>query len=103
MMTTPDHPVTTPELPRLARVALKALLSLSLGISLLSLLALLTACASTTPEYDKRFGDAVRQARSQSTLNPKAGENPDPVSGMDGASARRAIGRYQAGTKGTAP
>ena len=33
----------------------------------------------------------------------KAGDNPDPVSGMDGASARQAIGRYQAGTKATAP
>lgn len=102
-MTNPAYPSSAPALPRLTFIALKSLVSLSLGISLLSLLALLAGCASTTPEYDKRFGDAVRQARSQSTLNPKAGENLDPVSGMDGASARQAIGRYQAGTKGTAP
>ena len=100
MMTTPEDPYFAPELPRRELLALKSLLSLSLGISLLTLLA---GCASTTPEYDKRFGDAVRQARSQSTLNPAAGDNPDPVSGMDGASARQAIGRYQAGTKATAP
>lgn len=103
MMTTPDYPHFVPEPPRRALLALKSLFSLSLGISLLTLLALLSGCASTTPEYDKRFGDAVRQARSQSTLNPTAGDNPDPVSGMDGASARQAIGRYQAGTKATAP
>ena len=100
MMTTSDDPHFAPEPPRRALLALKSLLSLSLGISLL---ALLSGCASTTPEYDKRVGDAVRQARSQSTLNPTAGDNPDPVSGMDGASARQAIGRYQAGTKATAP
>ena len=102
-MTTPDYPSLPLALPHLAVIALKSLMSVSLGISLLTLLVLLSGCASTTPEYDKRFGDAVRQARLQSTLNPAAGDNPDPVSGMDGVSARQAIGRYQAGTKAAAP
>jgi len=72
------------------------------GLAVLSLLALLTGCASTTPEYDKRFGDAVRQSRLQMTINPDAGSNPDAVLGLDGPSAREALVRYQ-GTFKTPP
>ena len=57
-------------------------------------LVLLSAC-STTPRYDRRFGDAVRQARLAMTINPRAGENPDPVAGIDGSAARQAMIRYQ--------
>jgi len=60
-----------------------------------SLLALLTGCTSTTPEYDKRFGDAVRQSRLQMTINPDAGRTADAALGMDGPSAREALVRYQ--------
>lgn len=62
----------------------------------LVLLALLGGCAaSTTPNYDLRFGDAVREARQKMTLNPNAGSNPDTVTGMDGRASREAIVRYQ--------
>jgi hypothetical protein len=62
----------------------------------LLLLALLGGCAvSTTPNYDLRFGDAVREARQRMTLNPNAGSNPDSVIGMDGRASREAIVRYQ--------
>ena len=45
----------------------------------LVLLALLGGCAaSTTPNYDMRFGDAVREARQRMTLNPNAGSNRRP-------------------------
>lgn len=62
----------------------------------LLIVALLGGCAaSTTPNYDARFGDAVRQARQRMTLNPTASANPDPIAGMDGRSARDAVVRYQ--------
>lgn len=62
----------------------------------LLIVALLGGCAaSTTPNYDARFGDAVRQARQRMTLNPSAGTNADPLLGMDGRSAREAVVRYQ--------
>jgi hypothetical protein len=62
----------------------------------LVLLALLGGCASsTTPNYDALFGDAVRQARQQMTLNPNAANNPVPVVGMDGTTAREAVILYQ--------
>jgi hypothetical protein len=58
--------------------------------------ALLCSCASSvTPNYDARFGDAVRQARAQMTLNPNAGSGPAVVTGMDGKSAREAVILYQ--------
>jgi hypothetical protein len=64
---------------------------------------LLGGCASTTPEYDKRFGDAVRLARQQMTINPQAGSQPDPVTGMDGPSAREAVQRYHDSFKAPPP
>ena len=59
------------------------------------LLTLLTGCASVTPHYDARFGNAVREARLKMTINPDAGKNPDQVLGMDGKSARETIIFYQ--------
>jgi hypothetical protein len=70
----------------------------------LVLLALLGGCAvSTTPNYDLRFGDAVREARLKMTLNPGAGSSAGPVAGMDGRSAREAMGRYQESFKSPPP
>lgn len=57
--------------------------------------ASVAAGCSTTPNYDKEFGSAVRVARAQQTINPDASRNPDPVAGMDGASAKEAVGQYQ--------
>jgi hypothetical protein len=61
----------------------------------LLLVLLLGGCASSaTPNYDARFGDAVRQARAAMTLNPNAGANAPALTGMDGAAAHEAAGRY---------
>jgi len=55
-----------------------------------------TACTTpATPSYDARFGEAVRQAKAMQTLNPEAGKNADPVTGIDGESGKNAIDRYQ--------
>jgi hypothetical protein len=62
----------------------------------LLLLALLGGCASSpTPNYDLRFGQAVREARQQMIIDPNAGSKAEPVLGLDGAAAHEAIGRYQ--------
>lgn len=66
----------------------------TLGTALLA--SVLGGCAiSTTPNYDLRFGDAVRQARQQMTLNPDAGSTSAPIVGMDAKSAHEATVRYQ--------
>lgn len=59
------------------------------------LLTVLAGCASVTPHYDAKFGDAVREAKIKMTINPDAGNNPDQATGMDGKSARETITRYQ--------
>jgi len=72
----------------------------------LTCMALLGGCASyqdITPNYDARFGNAVRQARLQMTINPDAGRNPDQALGMDGYAARDAIVLYQGSFKAPPP
>ena len=54
----------------------------------------LCACAPTTPQWDKQFGDSVRQTRAQQIMNPQAGGDA-PVNGVDGVVARESIGRYR--------
>jgi hypothetical protein len=62
----------------------------------------LAGCAiSPTPNYDMRFGDAVRQARQAQILNPQP--STDPVQGMDGVAAKNAADRYQDSFKKPAP
>jgi hypothetical protein len=56
---------------------------------------LLAGCAQPTPQFDATFGDTVRTAVAQQTLNPDASRNNDPVSGIDGKAAHDAMNRYQ--------
>lgn len=66
------------------------------------LVTVLAGCASVTPNYDAKFGNAVREARLNMTINPDAGSNPDQALGMDGKAARETILLYQ-GTYKTPP
>lgn len=63
---------------------------------LLALLPLaLAGCAETrTPHYDQHFGEAVREAVAQQTINPDASSNTDPVAGLDGKAANETINNY---------
>jgi hypothetical protein len=74
--------------------------------SVLFLVTLLAGCGTTqspTPNYDSRFGDAVRQSRQAMTLNPNAGASGAPVVGMDGKTAVEAVGRYHDSFKAPPP
>lgn len=56
--------------------------------------ALLAGCAtSTTPQYDSRFGQALRDAKAAQTLNPTP--TGTTAQGLDGKAAREAMDRYQ--------
>jgi hypothetical protein len=67
------------------------------------LATLLAGCAaSATPQYDLRFGDAVREAKQRMTLNPNT-VSTDPVVGIDGVSAREAQVRYHDSFKSPPP
>jgi len=71
------------------------------GIAML--LVLLAGCSTVTPNYDARFGDAVRQAKHDMIIHPDAGKNPDQVAGMDGRAARDSIILYQDSYKAPPP
>lgn len=60
-------------------------------------------CASRTPVLDERFGDAVRAARVQQTMNPEAVRDADPVMGLDGLAAYESIERYKDAAKAPPP
>lgn len=69
-----------------------------------ALAGLLAGCSSTTtPNYDKRFGEAVRDAKKKMTVNPDAGKNPDAVTGMDGRASRETMVRYKDSFKAPPP
>lgn len=65
--------------------------------------AALAGCVAPAPHLEAHFGDAVRQAVAQQTLNPNASLNPDPVSGIDGEAAKNAADRYQETFKSPPP
>ncbi|WP_375539984.1 hypothetical protein [Rugamonas brunnea] len=71
------------------RMYLRMYLTLCLGAALLS------GCAATTPDWDRRFGLAARATLAQQVLHPEAARNTDPVAGMDGRAAAAAQARYQ--------
>ncbi len=59
------------------------------------LLATLAGCAQTTPGWDQRFGDSVRQARAQQTMDLAAGQRAPAPHGLDGKASvgvMRALG-----------
>ena len=64
-------------------------------ITTLALTCLVAGCAGVSPQYDAKFGNAVRAARLAQTLNPNVGAKADPALGLDGASAGNALERYQ--------
>jgi hypothetical protein len=62
-----------------------------------------TGCSHVTPNYDARFGDAVRDAKKKMTINPDAGKDGNPVVGMDGRAARESMLQYQESYKKPPP
>lgn len=64
---------------------------------------LAAGCSSVTPNYDARFGEAVRDAKKKMTLNPNAGKNGDPVTGMDGRASRESMVQYHESYKKPPP
>jgi len=68
-----------------------------------ALLPVVLAACSSTPVYDQKFGDAVREARVKMTINPDAGKNADTVAGMDGRAAKETITLYQETFKAPPP
>jgi hypothetical protein len=56
---------------------------------------LLQGCVQTTPKWDRQFGDTVRANLAAQVLDPAAGANTNPATGIDGAAARASQQRYE--------
>ena len=63
--------------------------------TILATAAMLSACVEPAPRYEAEFGNATRATLNAQIINPEAGNNPDPVTGLDGRAARDAINNYQ--------
>ena len=63
-------------------------------IVLLGALVVGGCSTTTTPAYDARFGDAVRQATQAARVNPAAAPVLPDSLGLDGKAAREAQERY---------
>lgn len=69
-------------------------MSRDLPCALMAFVAL-AGCSSTTPQYDARFGDAVRHNRQAQVLDPAAGSGKAEPAALDAGSARSAFQRYR--------
>jgi hypothetical protein len=54
----------------------------------------LNGCLSSTPHWDQTFGDSIRQVTAMQIANPDAGQNTDPVFGIDGHTAATTMNNY---------
>ncbi|HYN54197.1 MAG TPA: hypothetical protein VES38_05780 [Methylotenera sp.] len=63
--------------------------------TLLVLIGGLSACVDPAPRYEAEFGNATRATFNAQIINPDAGNNPNPVTGLDGRAASDAINNYQ--------
>ena len=61
----------------------------------LTLISVLTACAVPAQRYEAEFGNATRATLRAQFVEPDAGNNPNPVTGLDGRAARDTINNYQ--------
>lgn len=63
--------------------------------TVIMLAGVLSACVETAPRYEAEFGNATRATLKAQIINPDAGNNPDPVAGLDGQAANDALENYQ--------
>ena len=54
----------------------------------------LTACMTTTPNWDKHFGEAVTAVNRAQVINPDAPGNLPAADGVDGKAAVAAMSNY---------
>lgn len=66
----------------------------SIRFAFAGLFLVLAGCATRTPYYDQKFGEAETMAKAHQIINPDASLNRNPVNGMDGKAAAAAIDRY---------
>lgn len=56
--------------------------------------ASLEGCLTSTPTWDRTYGNALNQVMAMQVLNPNASASTDPVAGIDGTAATAAQQNY---------
>ena len=64
-------------------------------IGLIAAMSIFSGCGAT--KLDKNWGKSFESAKSDQILNPEAGQNQDPVVGLDGQAAESSLGTYRKG------
>lgn len=64
-------------------------------IGLIAALSIFSGCGAT--KLDKNWGKSFESAKYNQILNPEAGQNLDPVVGLDGQAAESSLGTYRNG------
>ena len=64
-------------------------------IVLIAALSIFSGCGAT--QLEKNWGKSFESAKSNQILNPEAGQNLDPVVGLDGQAAEGGLGTYRNG------
>ncbi len=64
-------------------------------IGLIAALLIFSGCEATL--LDKNWGKSFESAKSDQILNPEAGQNLNPVVGLDGQAAERTLETYRKG------
>lgn len=77
-------------------------------IGLIASLSIFSACQGTVPWQnesllDKNWGTSFKSAINNQTLNPGAGKNLNPVTGLDGEAADNNMEKYREGFKEKPP
>ena len=67
-------------------------------IAALLALASLAGCANSSPQWERNFGNSLRESLAAQVADPAAARNPhpNPVVGLDGRAAAAASQRYEA-------
>jgi hypothetical protein len=64
-------------------------------IVLIAAMSIFSGCGAT--KLDKNWGKSFESAKSDQILNPEAGQNLDPVVGLDGQAAESSVVTYRKG------
>ena len=59
-----------------------------------------SGCGTATPMLEENWGKSYESQKLSQTANPEAGENLEPVEGLDGTAAEINTGKYRKGFEG---
>jgi hypothetical protein len=65
------------------------------GLILIALIGLLFSACARTEKLPDQWGDSFKSAKANQILNPEAGKNLQPVTGLDGRAAELALKKYR--------